>query len=122
MDNKNLLRQREIVERVFKNYNISNGYDEMIFWKRENMLQNNSVRVFTEEIKYMQNKYSISNSVILYLYLLIPYLSKGNNLLINNDGTPMNQTDMSKTLVVDRKTISRNINALEENKCLIKIQ
>ena len=122
MKNENLLIQKEIVINLFEKYKILYEYNEKIFWKRENILQNNSVRVFTEEIRNIQNKYNILNNKMLYLYLFIPYLSKENNLLVDEDGKLMNQQNLAERLMIDRKTISRNVKVLEENKCLIKIK
>jgi hypothetical protein len=78
-------------------------------------------KVFNKEIQHAKLLYDITRSEVSFLYSLSPYLLWENNLLVDEEDTPLNQKGLAKLLDVDPKTIQRNMKVLESKKCIYSI-
>lgn len=90
-------------------------------WKQSRAEENEFIKIFNIEIKHAKTLYDLTKSEIMFLYSLSDFLLWEDNLLVDEDGLPLNQKGLIKALEVDRKTVYRNIKSLEEKKCLIRI-
>lgn len=78
-------------------------------------------KIFNDEIEYTKGKYELSKSDIYFLYSLSPYLMWELNLIVDENLEPMNQKMLAEKLDVDRRTIKRHMNSLENKKCVFSI-
>lgn len=90
-------------------------------WKQGTSDPNLFVKIFFNEIDYVKRTLALTRAEVLFLYSLSNYLLWEENLLVDKDGVPLNQKRLCKELDLGRKTVYRNIKALEEKKCLIRI-
>lgn len=94
----------------------------LIKWKQNaNKESDYFVKMFFNEIKYAKEKYDISKLELNFLYSLFEYMSWQENLLIDNEGVPLNQKRLCEILEEDRKKVYKCTKSLEEKKCLLRI-
>jgi hypothetical protein len=119
------LARQELSEAIS---NISNKYDNLNFTGFVQDLENvkwksneHFTKVFDDEIKYCKEKYNLSRTEISFLKELGEFLLWQVNMLVDNDGNPLNQTRLSKLMDISTRTIRNNMKDLEEKKCIYSI-
>lgn len=90
-------------------------------WKMSKSKNDYYIKVFYNEIDYIKSTYGVTNSEVLFLINLGKYLSWEENLLIDEDGKPINQKMLIKLLGCSRNKIYKVVKSLEEKKCIIRI-
>ena len=91
-------------------------------WKSNPKCKNDYfVKIFYNEIKYAKETYGVTNSEVSFLYEISEYLGWETNLLIDDDGLPMNQKLLINKTGMDRKKVYRATKSLEDKKCLIRV-
>jgi len=110
-------------ENNMENFNITTYVKDMnkIKWKQSRAKKNEFVKLFTNEIESARELYDVTRSEVLFLYSLSSFLLWEENLLVDKEGIPLNQTRLAEALEINRKTVYRNIKSLESKKCLIRI-
>ena len=78
-------------------------------------------KIFNEEISKAKELYGIKRHEVLFLLSLSEYLEWELNLLVDENREPMNQKKLAERLELDRRTIKRNMDALEEKLCVYAI-
>jgi biotin operon repressor len=78
-------------------------------------------KVFDDEIKYCKHKYNLTRTEISFLKGLGEFLLWQINMLVDEDGNPLNQTELSKLMDISTRTIRNNMKSLEEKKCIFSI-
>jgi len=110
-------------ENELDNYGITTFVKDMskINWKQNRAKKNEFIKIFYNEILSAIGLYDVTKSEVLFLYSLSPYLLWEENLLIDDEGRPLNQKRLCKELELGRKSVSQYIISLEKKKCLIRI-
>lgn len=90
-------------------------------WKSGSSKPNLFSKIFNNEITYATNKYKLTRTEIGFLYSLSPFLLWEKNLLVDNEGLPINQKRLMELLGLSRSTVSNTIKSLENKKCIIRI-
>lgn len=94
----------------------------LIKWKHNPKKESDYfIKVFFNEINYAKEKYNISKLELNFLYSLFEHMSWQENLLIDDEGLPLNQKRLCEILEEDRKKVYKCAKSLEEKKCLIRI-
>lgn len=94
----------------------------LVKWKQNSKKESDYfVKVFFNEISYAKEKYNISKLELNFLYSLFEHMSWQENLLIDDEGKPLNQKGLCDILQEDRKKVYTCTKALEEKKCLLRI-
>lgn len=78
-------------------------------------------KIFNSEINKAKELYGIKRHEVLFLYSLSDFLEWELNILVDDERNPMNQKMLAEKLDLDRKTIKRNMDALEEKLCVYSI-
>lgn len=78
-------------------------------------------KVFDSEISYCKKKYSLTRTEIAFLKEIGEYLLWQVNMLVDEEGNPLNQTELSKRLEISTRTIRNNMKTLEDKKCIFSI-
>ena len=78
-------------------------------------------KIFNNEIEHAKELYGLTRTEVLFLYSLSPYLLWENNLLVDEEDDPLNQKRLAELLGIERKTVQRNMKALEDKKCIFSI-
>lgn len=78
-------------------------------------------KIFDEEIKYCKESYNLTRTEIAFLKELGEFLLWQVNMLVDDDGNPLNQTGLSKAMEISTRTIRNNMKTLEEKKCIFSI-
>lgn len=112
-----------IRENQFENFsvNVFVNDDTKKKWKSSSKEENEFIKIYYNEIKYATYTYNITKSELMFLYMLGDYLLWESNLLVDNEGKPLNQKSLLKELGMGRTSVSNNIKSLERKKCLIRI-
>ena len=96
--------------------------DTLVKWKSNvNSESDYFVKVFYNEIKYAKDTYGLTNLEVSFLYEILEYLSWEENLLVDNEGLPLNQKRLCDITGMDRKKIYKCTKSLEEKKCMLRI-
>lgn len=96
--------------------------DTLVKWKSNAKSESDYfVKIFFNEIKYAKDTYRLTNLEVSFLYEISEYLSWEENLLIDNEGLPLNQKRLHDITGMDRKKIYQCTKSLEEKKCLLRI-
>jgi hypothetical protein len=119
--NNTMIKLKE--ENNLNNFNITTYIKDAtkIKWKSSRGKRNEFIKLFMNEIERAKGLYDLTRSEVLFLLSLSSYLSWEENLLVDNEGIPLNQKRLCKELDTDRKTVSKNMKSLEQKKCLIRI-
>lgn len=99
------------------NFKASVTDTENVGWKNNEHF----TKVFDEEIKYCKNTYMLTRSEIGFLKELGEYLLWQINMIGDEKGNPLNQTDLAKLMDVSTRTVRGNMKKLEEKKCIFSI-
>lgn len=78
-------------------------------------------KVFDDEIKYCKDKYNLTRTEIAFLKEIGEFLLWQVNMLVDENGNPLNQTELSKLMDISTRTIRNNMKTLEEKKCIFSI-
>jgi len=78
-------------------------------------------KTFDEEIKYCKEKYEITRTEISFLKEIGEFLLWQVNMLVDDDGNPLNQTNLAKLMGISTRTIRNSMKILEEKKCIFSI-
>lgn len=119
------LARQELSEAIS---NISEKYDNLnmsgfvqdlknVKWKNNEHF----TKIFDDEIKYCKDKYNLSRTEVSFLKELGEFLLWQVNMLVDEDGNPLNQTGLSKLMDISTRTIRNNMKSLEEKKCIYSI-
>ena len=96
--------------------------DTLIKWKSNAKSESDYfVKIFFNEINYAKDTYGLTSLEVSFLYEISEYLSWEENLLIDNEGLPLNQKRLCDITGMDRKKIYKCTKSLEEKKCLLRI-
>lgn len=90
-------------------------------WKTSRSESDYFVKIFYNEINYVKETYGLTNLEVSFLYEISQYLAWETNLLINEEGQPINQKMLITLTKMDKKKISNCTKSLENKKCLIRI-
>lgn len=120
---------QETMRNVKEEYNLDNyslyTYIKdmtLIKWKNNtNNKANHFTKVFYNELNYAKEVYGVTCSELGFLLEISQYASWEANLLIDDEGKPMNQKALTKATGMDRVKIYRNTKSLEQKKCLLRI-
>lgn len=133
LDIKSEFEAHKLIQETMKNvkeeYNLDNyslyTYIKdmtLIKWKNNaNNKANHFTKVFYNELNYAKEVYGITCSELGFLLEISQYASWEANLLIDDEGKPMNQKALTKATGMDRVKIYRNTKSLEKKKCLLRI-
>lgn len=112
-----------IEENKFDKYsvNIFVNDDTKTKWKQSSKEENEFLKIFYNEVKYASNTYGVTKGELSFFYSLGEYLLWESNLLVDEEGRPLNQKALIKELGLGRTTVRVNIKSLEEKKFLIRI-
>lgn len=75
-------------------------------------------KIFNNEINNAKELYDIKRHEVLFLLSLSEFLEWEVNLLVDDEREPLNQKTLAEKLGLDRKTIKRNMDALEAKLCV----
>ena len=106
------------------NYNISSYIKDTsrIGWKNNpKKKEDYFIKIFYNELEYAKNTYKLTNGEVMFLLSVSKYMSWEENLLIDDEGLPINQKKLIKLTNMDRKTIYKYTKSLENKKCLLRI-
>lgn len=78
-------------------------------------------KVFDDEIKYCKEQYKLTRTDIAFLKELGEFLLWQVNMLVDEEGNPLNQTELAKLMDISTRTIRNNMKSLEEKKCVFSI-
>lgn len=91
-------------------------------WKCNPRKKNDSfLKVFYEEIRYARETHGLDDLEVSFLFSISEYLAWETNLLIDNEGNPMNQKMLCDITGYNRKKVYRYTKSLEDKKCLIRV-
>lgn len=112
-----------IKENQFENFsvNVFVNDDSKKKWKSSSKEENEFIKIYYNEIKYATYTYNITKSELMFLYSLGDFLLWESNLLVDDEGKPLNQKALLKELDMGRTSVNNNIKSLEKKKCLIRI-
>lgn len=79
------------------------------------------VKIFYNEIKHAKEVYGLTRLETSFLYEISEFLCWETNLLIDDEGSPMNQKMLMTKTGMDKKKVYQCVKSLEQKKCLIRI-
>lgn len=119
------LARKELTEAID---NISDKYDNLNMSAYVNDLSNvkwknneHFTKVFDDEIKYCKQEYDLTRNEISFLKELGEFLLWQINMLVDDEGNPLNQKRLSDLMDISTRTIRTNMKSLEEKKCIFSI-
>lgn len=111
-------------EHDFGNYCVSNYIVDTtkIKWKSNpKSEQDYFVKIYFNEIEYATKEYELTNLEVSFLYLISKYLAWECNLLIDDEGYPIDQKKLCKLSGMNRNKVSSAVKSLEHKKCMLRI-
>lgn len=105
------------------NFNITTYVKDntKVKWKQSRAVKDKFVKLFTDEINSAIELFGLMKPEVLFLYSLMPYLLWEENLLVDFEGHPLNQSGICKELDLTRQMVSKYMKSLEVKKCLVRV-
>lgn len=80
------------------------------------------IKIFHHELRHCEEYYSLSKGEKHFILDLAEFLKWEMNILVDEEDTPLNQTELAEKLQTDTRTIRRNMKSLVEKKIIYEVK